>query len=184
VELTEAIRDRRSTAAMTDDAPSDDDLARFVAVAAHAPDHAALQPWRLVTVRGEVRERLGHAWVEGCGDEPGSDAARKTASKPLRAPLLVGIIGQFVPEHPKVPEWEQVAAIAALVATLQLVFFEAGYTAMWRTGPAVDLAPVFEVMGVKPDEKLMGWLYVGGTAEAGRDGRRDPDVGAKITSLG
>ena len=31
-------------------------------------------------------------------------------------------------EHPTVPWWEQPAAVGALVATLQLVLFEAGYT--------------------------------------------------------
>jgi len=184
VQLIDAIRNRRSTAPITDEAPTDEQLARFVAIAAHAPDHASLRPWRLVAVRGQARNALGQAWVEGFGDMPGSDEARKTASKPLRAPLLIGVIGQLIPDHPKVPEWEQIAAIAALVTTLELVLFEAGYAAMWRTGPAVNLAPVREVMGVKPDERLMGWLYVGraATVEA-PDERRDPDISSKITSI-
>lgn len=183
MDLIEAVRSRRSTAPVTDEAPSDEDLARFVSIAAHAPDHAGLRPWRLATVRGDARVALGQAWVEGFGDEPGSEAARKTANKPMRSPLLIGIIGQFQRDHPKVPEWEQVAAIGAFVATLELVLFDAGYTAMWRTGPAVDLPPVQRVMGVLPGERLLGWLYVGRTGEEPTGPTEDPDVTDRITAI-
>jgi len=182
MDLIEAIRTRRSTAAVSDDAPTDAELARFVAVAAHAPDHAGLRPWRLATVRGDARVRLGEAWVEGFGDAPGSEEARKTASKPLRSPLLVGVIGQLIPDHPKVPEWEQIAAIGAMVATLELVLFDAGFTAMWRTGPAIELDPVRKVMGVQSGERLLGWLYVGRTAEDSSV-HPDPDVTDRITAI-
>lgn len=184
MDLIEAIRSRRSTAPVLDEAPTDEDIARFVSVAAHAPDHAGLRPWRLVTVRGAARVALGEAWVQGFGDEPNSDAARKTASKPLRSPLLIGIIGQFQQDHPKVPEWEQVAAIGAFIATLELVLFDAGYTGMWRTGPAVDLEPVQRVMGVRPGERLLGWLYVGRTAEDTSGPTEDPEVSDRITTIG
>jgi nitroreductase len=180
VQLTEAIRLRRSTAPTTDTAPGDSELARCLAMAAHSPDHAGLRPWRLVTVRGTDRVRLGEAMAAGFGDEAGSAAAAKTAAKTMRSPLLVGIIAVPV-EHPKVPEWEQIAAIGALVATLELVLFDAGYTAMWRTGPGVGLSEVQRVMGVGPDERLLGWLYVGGTVVEPAAPSADPDVTGRIT---
>jgi nitroreductase len=186
MDLIEAIRNRRSTASVTDEAPTDEELAGFVALAAHAPDHASLRPWRLATVRGDARVKLGLAWAEGFGDDLDTPEGRKTANKPMRAPLLVGVVAQLQPNHPKVPEWEQLAAIAALVTTLELVLFDAGYTAMWRTGPAVELAPVKDFMQIGPDERLLGWLYVGRTAdpEADLGDRGDPDVSGKISSVG
>jgi hypothetical protein len=86
-------------------------------------------------------------------------------------------------DHPKVPRWEQLAATAALVATLELVLFDAGWTAMWRSGPGVELAPVRRLLGVGESEQLLGWLYVGGRTDAQPDNRPDPDVRGKISSL-
>ena len=180
MELTEAIRGRRSTAPVTDAAPTDAELYRYVSLAAHSPDHASLRPWRLVTLRGSDRERLGAALVEGYGDTPGTPAAARTAGKALRAPLLLSIIVSPV-EHRRVPAWEQLAATVALVSTLQLVLFEAGWTGMWRSGPAVELPPVRTLIGVADTEQLLGWLYIGGRAEA--EARPDPDVSGKISTL-
>ena len=181
MELASIIRARRSTAPVTDDAPSDAELADCLQLAAHSPDHAGLRAWRLITLRGDARLRLGAALVAGYGDEPGTPAAAKTAGKPLRAPLLISIVAVPV-EHPKVPRWEQIAAIGALVATLQLVLYDAGYTAMWRTGPGVELAPVRELLGLAEHEQLCGWLYVGGTVPDPQPSP-EPDVTGKLTSL-
>jgi nitroreductase len=182
MELAAAIRQRRSTAPVTEAAPSDEQLIGYLQLAAHSPDHAGLRPWRLITLRGTDRDRLGAALVTGFGDEPGSAAAAKTARKPTRAPLLVTVVGAFQ-EHPKVPIWEQLASVGALVATLQLVLFDAGYTAMWRTGPGVELAPVRELLGLTESEQLLGWLYVGGTPAGYDQPDLEPDVAAKISPL-
>jgi nitroreductase len=182
MELTEAIRCRRSTAPVTDAAPTDAELYDYLALAAHSPDHAGLRPWRLVSLRGSDRERLGAALADGFGDPPGSPEAARTATKPLRAPLLLSIISCPV-EHPKVPAWEQLAATAALVSTLQLVLFDAGWTAMWRSGPAVRLPEVRQLIGVGDSEQLLGWLYIGGRTETGSDTRPNPDVSGKISAL-
>lgn len=182
MELTEAIRSRRSTAPVTDAAPTDAELAGYLALAAHSPDHAGLRPWRLVSLRGAARDRLGAAFASGFGDPPGSPEAARTAAKPLRAPLLLTVVGCPV-EHPKVPAWEQLAATAALVATLELVLFDAGYTAMWRTGPGVALPEVRDLLGIADGEQLLGWLYVGGRTDLEPDNRPDPDVRGRLTAL-
>ncbi|HEV2887703.1 MAG TPA: hypothetical protein VGX49_12375, partial [Jatrophihabitans sp.] len=105
MELTEAIRCRRSTAPVTDAAPTDAQLYDYLTLAAHSPDHAGLRPWRLVPLRGGDRDRLGAALVAGFGDQPGTPQAARTAAKALRAPLLLSIITAPV-EHRRVPAWE------------------------------------------------------------------------------
>lgn len=182
MELLTAIRARRSTAPVTEEAPTDAELAAFVQVAAHSPDHAGLRPWRLISLRDRARVQLGEALVAGFGDAPGTPAAAKTAAKTLRAPVLLTVIGVPI-DHPKVPAWEQVAAIGAFIATLQLVLFDAGYTAMWRTGPAVELPQVRDLLGVQPSEQLRGWLYLGGTAATNEPPEIEPDVTGKLTTL-
>jgi nitroreductase len=180
MELKDAVRYRNSTAPITDEAPDDEELTALLGLAAHAPDHASLRPWRLIAVRGEDRQRLGNALVAGFGDDPGSPAAAKTAAKALRAPLLIAVVATPHP-HPKVPEWEQLGATVAMITTLQLLLFEAGWTAMWRTGPGVDLSTVRAMLGVSDPEKLLGWLYIGRTDQnVMRHEPRDPDVGGRI----
>lgn len=180
MDLITAIRSRRSTAPITDAAPADAELREYLGVAAHSPDHAGLRPWRLISIRGTARHRLGQALVTGFGDEPGTPAAAKTASRPLRAPLLVAIVCAPV-EHPKVPPWEQLAATAAMVSTLQLVLFDAGWTAMWRSGPAVDLPEVRNLLGLVGPEQLLGWLYIGGSTGTSPDAASDSDPAAGPT---
>lgn len=192
MDLITAIRSRRSTAPVTDAAPEDAELREHLAVAAHSPDHAGLRPWRLISIRGTARQLLGQALVTGFGDEPGTPAAAKTASRPLRAPLLVAIVCAPV-EHPKVPPWEQLAATAAMVSTLELVLFNAGWTAMWRSGPAVELPEVRRLLELAEHEQLLGWLYIGGSpdtdpAQNSAVGpavveRPDPEVGGKLSEL-
>jgi nitroreductase len=157
MDLIEAVRTRRSASGLLDSAPGDEELAELVGLAMTAPDHAGLRPWRLVVLRGKARVALGAAMAEADGVP---ETAAKTAAKPLRAPLLLGIV--FQPrEHPKVPEWEQIAAVAAMVTTLELLLHARGWGAIWRTGRLVDTEPVRRVMGLDANERLLGWLYIG-----------------------
>ncbi|MET9105050.1 nitroreductase family protein, partial [Streptomyces zhihengii] len=110
-------------------------MERLVQAAATAPDHGRLRPWRLVAVGGEERARLGDALAEAA-DTP--EQARRAAAKPLRAPLLLTIVHRPVPDHPKVPEWEQLAATTGMVTTLALLLHSHGFASIWRTGPAVQ----------------------------------------------
>ena len=155
----DSVRRRRSHAAVSADAPSHDELLPLVAAAATVADHAALHPWRLIELRGAARERLGAAFVEASG-LTGAEA-EKLAAKPLRASLLLAVVARHVPSF-KVPEWEQDAAASGVAHTLSLLLDEAGWGVMWRTGGLVRSEPVRRVHGLGDDEKLLGWLYVGG----------------------
>ncbi|WP_320064484.1 nitroreductase family protein [Micromonospora sp. RTGN7] len=113
----------------------------------------------------------------------GSDRDR-AAAKPLRAPLLVGIV--LRPQrHYKVPEWEQLAAATAVVIQLCLLLHEAGWSSIWRTGPLLDAPPVRAAMDVTEGEKLLGWLYVGRPdPPAPRPDRPPADPRAYLSVLG
>ena len=170
--LVELLRTRRSGGRLTDAAPSDTELADLLALAMNAPDHAALRPWRMVVLRGAARERLGVALADAQG-ATGADRDR-VAAKALRAPLLLGVVLSARP-HPKVPEWEQLAAATAVVTHLGLLLHEAGWSSMWRTGQAVEATDVRAVMAVEPWEKLLGWLYIG---------RPEPDASRPVRPIG
>lgn len=81
-------------------------------------------------------------------------------TKPQRAPLLLAIV--FSPQpNPKVPEWEQVAAVSAMVQNLMLLFHKYGWGSKWRTGQASRAEPMRRVLGLAEHETAFGFLYVG-----------------------
>jgi nitroreductase len=158
MDVMQTVLTRRSVTRLAAPGPDDETLLELLQVASTAPDHGRLRPWRLVTVRGAARDRLGAALAGGTDDPVRAEQAR---AKPLRAPLLISIVLCPRLPHPKVPEWEQLAATVSMVQTLHLLLHSRGWGAIWRTGNAVDSPPVRECLGLDPGERLLGWLYVG-----------------------
>lgn len=177
----ESMAARRSLSKVTAEAPSDEELVRLLAAAGRAADHATLHPWRVIALRGAARERLGHAFVEHAGLS--GEAAEKLATKPLRASLLLAVVVRIVPSE-KVDEWEQEAAAAGVAHYLSLLLDEAGWGVMWRSGRHTRSEPVARMHGLGDDERLLGWLYVGGVPESGKPARHElPDAAASFSVL-
>jgi nitroreductase len=156
--VLEAVLTRRSSTKLSEPAPSHEELVELLQAAATAPDHGRIRPWRLIVLEGEDRALLGEALREAA---PDPEQGRRAALKPMRAPLLLSIV--FCPHlnHPKVREWEQLAAVVAMVQTLLLLLHSRGWGAIWRTGPAVEAPQVLKHLGLDGDERLLGWLYIG-----------------------
>ena len=166
--VREAAVARRSAPKVTDAAPDDATVMSLLDAAGRVADHASLAPWRVIAVRGDARARVGTALVAAAGFD-GEQAAR-LAAKPLRAPLLLAIVA-VTREHPKVPAWEQEAVAAGVAHVLTLLLDEAGWGVMWRTGPHTRHPLVAEAHGLASNERLLGWLYVGGRPDGTRPER-------------
>ncbi|MFF5962795.1 nitroreductase [Streptomyces collinus] len=174
-----AVLTRHSATRLTAPAPTPEELVELVRAAATAPDHGRLRPWRLIPVTGDERRRLGDVLGEAATTP---EQARRAAEKPLRAPLLLSIVFCPVRDQPKVPEWEQLAATAGMVTTLELLLDSCGWGSIWRTGAAVETPQVRKHLGVDDGEQLLGWLYVGTRAGTGTVRERPPlDAHTKIT---
>jgi nitroreductase len=174
-DLPERVSARRSYSRVTPDAPTHEELLPLVAAAGRVADHSALRPWRIIELRGDARVRLGDAFVEAAGVE-GRDA-EKLAAKPLRSSLLLAIVAVRT-ESEKVPGWEQDAVASGVAHVLSLLLHDAGWGVMWRTGHYTRAEAVHRMHGLADNERLLGWLYVGGIPEEGREGRRatvDPE---------
>jgi nitroreductase len=163
----EAMRARRSWSRVTDTAPTTAELERFVAAAGRVADHSSLRPWRLIELRGADRERLGRAINKAEGEKGAS-------SKPLRAPLLIAVVATYRDKGDKVPRWEQEAVASGVAHALSLVLDEAGWGVIWRTGRYTRSKAVAKAHGLRKNEELLGWLYVGGKPPGAREGRRKP----------
>lgn len=170
----EAMRARRSWSKVTDDAPTHAELLPLVSAAGRVADHSSLQPWRLIELRGADRERLGRAISKALGEKGSS-------SKPLRAPLLIAIVASYR-KSDKVPRWEQEAVASGVAHALSLLLDEAGWGVIWRTGHYTRSKPVAKAHGLKKNEELLGWLYVGGKPPRTRVERRKTVDARKLIS--
>jgi nitroreductase len=177
--VLDVVLTRYSSMTLIAPPPGRDELIELVQAAATAPDHGRIRPWRLIVLEGEDRALLGDALREATLDP---EHGHRAALKPMRAPLLLSIV--FCPQlnHPKVPEWEQLAAVVAMVQTLLLLLHSRGWGTIWRTGPAVEATQVIKRLGLDEDERLLGWLYIG-TRPDGPPARAHelPDISSRIS---
>ncbi|ROO84743.1 nitroreductase [Actinocorallia herbida] len=178
--MTTAIATRRSVHRLIEPAPDDREVTELVRLAAAAPDHGLLRPWRWVLLRGTGREELGACLAADAPPERRAQVSAKTS----RAPLLATLVFAPAPDH-RVPEWEQLIAAGLMAYSLMLLLHARGYASVWRTGPHTESGPARRMLGLQDTERLLGWLYIG-TEERPGAARPPgpPDVSGRILSFG
>ncbi|MYS88486.1 MULTISPECIES: nitroreductase family protein [Streptomyces] len=169
MDVMTAVLTRRSEHVLAEPAPNDEEFAYLLRAAATAPDHGKLRPWRWILVRGEGRAALGRCFADDCA-APGSRPDR-TEAKARRAPLLATLVFAPATGH-RIPEWEQLAATSAMTSSLMLLLHARGFGSIWRTGKFTESAQVRRLLGLRQDERLLGWLYIGTPGESPQHRRR------------
>jgi nitroreductase len=165
-----AMRRRRSYSSVGSTAPTTRELLSLIEAAGSVADHGSLRPWRIVALRGSARDTVGRAMADAAGLT--GSAADSLAAKLRRAPLVLAIVVSPKPSL-KVPDWEQEAVASGVAHALSLALDEAGWGVMWRTGLHTRAAVVHRAHQLAPNERLLGWLYVG-AKPAFKSGRRTP----------
>ncbi len=151
---------RASTGDLQDPAPDGPALHQIVAAGLRAPDHGKLRPWRFVLIRGEARARFADLAVAALQardpDASPSDAARMRGK--LVGPPLILALGVNPTPSPKVPEIEQVMAVAAAAMNMLNAAHALGFAGKWVTGPNAYDPAIAHALGVA---QLAGFLYLG-----------------------
>jgi len=169
MEVVQAIFTRRSVPVVKPDPIPHDVVEFLLACAVQAPNHHHVRPWRFVVIQGTARERLGDIFAEVMHDqfpELPEAALIKERSKPLRAPLLIAV-GVDLPEDPRVLELENICAAAAATQNLLLAAHSLGLAGMWRTGKPALSPQVKTFLGLKPEQPLIAFLYIGYPTDKG-----------------
>jgi nitroreductase len=164
-----AITNRVSPRKLGGPAPTPEHLEAMLKAAVAAPDHGRLKPWRFVVIEAASREMFGGLLATSLQRrEPKATEAQLEAErkKALRAPLILAVAAT-VREHPKIPQIEQVMAVAAAMQNLIIAAHALGYGALWRTGaPAYD--PVLKrELGLSETDTIVGFLHLGTIEAAG-----------------
>jgi nitroreductase len=167
----DVLLSRQSHWPLTEPGPADAELDLIFDAALRAPDHGNLRPWRFVTIRGDARGHLGDVLVDlACARSPGEprSAHAHRRQKAYAAPLLIAL-GAALSAQPKVPESEQLLAVGAATMNLLNAIHALGYGGFWATGPDSYDAQLRDALGFAPNERLLGFLFVGMPKHPGQE---------------
>jgi nitroreductase len=148
----------------------------LIEAAVWAPNHKLTQPWTFTIVDGAERERLGRLWAEraAAGVESAHRAAfiEGEAAKLQRAPTII-VVSTCTDPNPVRAE-EDLTATAAAVQNMLLVAHARGLAAAWKTGKMVYDEGVKAHLGLKSDDRIVAFIYLGSEAlECGLPRERD-----------
>ena len=157
-------------------APSPAEIDTILTVASRVPDHGKLTPWRFIVFEGDARLKAGAA-IEAAFRAKYPDAKPEQIQfeqqRLARAPLVIAVVSRAAP-HVKIPEWEQVLSAGAAAMSLVLASHAIGYAANWITEWCAYHPKVLERIGLKPTERIAGFIYIGHPVEPLEDRARPP----------
>lgn len=170
---------RRSASAVTLDgpAPSEQQIADLIRLAARVPDHGKLAPWRFIVLDGVGKADYA-ARLEALAISRGDARAAAKLGKLKTPPMGIAVISS--PRAHEIPEWEQVLSAGAVCTTVLYAAQALGYGANWITDWYAYDDEAKAILGLTPSEKVAGFIFIG-TAKEPPQERERPDVTRLVT---
>ena len=162
--------------------PSPAEIETLLTIGARVPDHGKIAPWRFIVFEGDARHRAGDANAEVFAkNNPGAspDEIQKQRGSFSEAPLVIAVVSS-TREHPKVPPWEQQLSAGAACMNIVTAATALGYAANWLTGWFASDRDALAALGIAPDERLAGFIHIGGLAQPPED-RPRPSLAEVVT---
>ena len=150
------------------------DLHRILEAANWAPTHRKTEPWRFKVMTGEAKARLGDFLTEKYRShtpQPKKMKIKKLTENPRRAGAIIGICMQRDLQE-RLPEWEEVAAVAMAVQNMWLCCAELGIGAYWSSPSLIQYMDEFFDLNV--GERCLRFFYMGYSDEPPGPGDRTP----------
>lgn len=167
--------------------PDDAQLQALLALAAAAPDHGQLTPWRFVIVPSAQRHRLAEVFAQALRDrDPGAtdQQVASASEKAYRAPLLMVAVACLGPREPDTPSLERMVSMGAAVQNLLLGAHAMGFGSGLTSGKAMASLRLRTMLALGDDEQAVCCVNIGTvTRNKPRDGLR-PDAHAFARVLG
>jgi nitroreductase len=148
MDVDDAIRERRTLKAYTDE-PVETALVReLLELAVFAPNHHRTEPWRFVVLGRETIGRL----AEETGDP-----------KLLRSATAI-VVAQVVDPDPATAQ-EDYAACACAIYALMLAARSRGLASYWRTPKALHHEAAAGLLGLAEGVRPVGFVHLGRASE-------------------
>lgn len=143
-----------------------------------APTHGLSQPWRFKVFTGAGLQRLSRGLPALYAavipkEEQQSEKLEKLASTPLKASHAI-LLAVQPGLSPKIPEVEDVEALACAVQNMQLTARAYGIGSFWSTGRQTYDARACDYLGLEEGLQYLGVLYLGYPKHFFPPGAREP----------
>lgn len=143
-----------------------------------APSHGLTQPWRFKVFMGEGKTRLGEFLKElylKHTPEEKQDSIRlnRTTNRPASASAVIAVCMERQVEE-RIPEIEEIEAVACAVQNMHLTCTAAGLGGFWSTPKTIYTDDMKEFLDIGEKDRCLGLFYVGYPGEEWPKGRRKP----------
>lgn len=176
------IADRRSVyPKQYNNVPVDDGIVdQMLENANWAPTHGLTEPWRFVVFTGDALRRLADFFQQVYKENTPSEnfdegKYQKQRESILQSSHVVAIIMKRQ-ETGKIPEIEEVCAVACAVQNMWLTATAYGVGCYWSTGGPTFKPQGKVYFGLGEQDKLLGFMYIGNFDGGLMAGKRKPIV--------
>jgi nitroreductase len=129
-----------------------------------APNHGHTEPWHFNVFSGEGLEKLAlfqsKLYKEESGEKYKEAKYLKLQQQPLLASHVISIGMKRSPEK-KIPEIEEIAAVACAVQNIYLSTAAYGLGGYWTTGGITYMENAKPFFSLEKEDKLLGFFYLG-----------------------
>ena len=187
--LTQALitsRQNVSPKRLVEPGPSAPQLDALLNLAAAAPDHGELTPWRFIVVPVAQRHRLGEVFANALRDrDPRATPEQVGAAreKARRAPLLMLAVARLGRREPDIPALERMLSMGAAIQNLLLGAHAMGFGAGLTSGQAMASPRLRQLCGLAEGEVPVCCVNIGTVSKGKAPGRIRPAPSALVSEL-
>jgi nitroreductase len=142
-----------------------------------APTHGITEPWHFVVFSGNGLKKLADFQSElykaTAGAKFKEDKYQNLKNNPLKASHVIALCMRRDPTG-KIPEIEEIEAVAAAVQNIYLSVTVYGLGGYWTTGGITYAEEAKSFFGLGEEDKLLGFFYLGYVAIPSPAGKRKP----------
>lgn len=163
---------------MVEPGPNREQLKQILEIGSRVPDHKKQVPWRFLTFEKRTREKFGkilRSTFAKNNPETSEKILGFEENRFLRAPLVIAVISTARKDNPKVPEWEQILTAGAVCQNILIASNAMGYASQWLTEWYAYDNAIFKELGLKPTERIAGFIYIGTASKQPKE-RGRPDL--------
>lgn len=167
--------------------PSMQQLDAMMALAAAAPDHGHLLPWRFIVIPRDQRRLLGDAFVSALVARDPSVTQKQIASaaeKAHRAPLLLLAVSCFSNADSGIPEAERIVSLGAAIQNLLIGATALGFGSGLTSGQSMNSVHLRTLFKLGVDESAVCFVNIGTVSEHKVSKRVRTGVGTFLSTLG
>ncbi|MCW3116255.1 MAG: nitroreductase [Chitinophagaceae bacterium] len=155
----------------------DEIILQIVENATWAPNHGQAEPWEFTVFSREGLQKLAAFQSDLYQRESGIDfneaKYKKLRQQPLKASHIISI-GMKRTTTKRIPEIEDIEAVACAVQNIYLSVTAYGLGGYWTTGGATYNEEAKYFFGLKDEDKLLGFFYIGYIAVPSPPAKRRP----------